>query len=42
MISGQQYCRLELLEHGDNGVKNASPVMQDNMYVLFSFTYVTV
>ena len=42
MISGSQYCRLELLEHDFNGVRNASVVMVDNMQVLFSFTYVTV
>ena len=42
MIPGSQYCRLELLEHSYNGTRNASVVMQDDMYVVFSFTYVTV
>tara|TARA_R100000458_G_C8277237_1_gene252727 strand:- start:3013 stop:4068 length:1056 start_codon:yes stop_codon:yes gene_type:complete len=42
MIPGSQYCRLELLEHSYNGTRNASVIMQDNMYVIFSFTYVTV
>ena len=42
MIPGSQYCRLELLEHSYNGVRNASVIMQDDMYVVFSFTYVTV
>ena len=42
MISGSQYCRIELVEQSYNGTRNASPVMQDNMHVIFSFTYVTV
>ena len=42
MIPGSQYCRLELLEHSYNGSRNASVIMQDNMYVIFTFTYVTV
>jgi hypothetical protein len=42
LIPGSQYCRLELIEHTYNGTRNASVVMQDNMYVVFSFTYVTV
>ena len=42
MLSGLQYARIELVEQSYNGTRNASVVMQDNMYVLFSFTYQTV
>ena len=42
MLSGQQYARIELVEQSYNGTRNASVVMQDEMQVLFTFTYVTV
>ena len=42
MISGQQYCRIEIIEQSYNGTRNASIVMQDNMNVQFTFTFVTV
>jgi len=39
MLSGQTYARLEIIQLGYNGTRNASNVMQDNMYVIFQFTY---
>ena len=39
MINGAAYCRIEIIEQGYAGTRNASPVMTDNMYVIFSFTY---
>ena len=39
MINGAAYCRIEIIEQGYVGTRNASPVMTDNMYVIFSFTY---
>jgi len=41
MLSGLQYARIELIEQDYAGTRNASPVMQDEMQVLFTFTYVT-
>ena len=39
MINGAAYCRIEIIEQGYAGTRNASPVMTDNMNVGFSFTY---
>jgi len=39
MINGAAYCRIEVIEQSHVGTRNASPVMTDNMYVIFSFTY---
>ena len=39
MLNGQTYARVELIQLGYNGTRNASVVMQDNMYIIFSFTY---
>ena len=39
MINGAAYCRIEVVEQGYAGTRNASPVMTDNMNVIFSFTY---
>ena len=39
MLSGLQYCRIEIIEQSYNGTRNASPVMQDDMLCYFSFTY---
>ena len=39
MINGAAYCRIEIIEQGYAGTRNASPVMTDNMNVIFSFTY---
>ena len=39
MINGAAYCRIEIVEQSHAGTRNASPVMTDNMNVIFSFTY---
>ena len=39
MIANNQYCRIEAIELSYNGTRNASPVIQNNMRVMFSFTY---
>jgi hypothetical protein len=41
MLEAQQYCRVELMQQSYNGTRNGSVVMQDNMMVMFTFTYVT-
>jgi len=42
MLSGYQYCRLELMQQSYNGTRNGSVIMQDNMQVVFTFSYITV
>ena len=39
MLNGANYCRLEIIEQGYAGTRNASPVMTDNMNVIFAFTF---
>ena len=39
MIANNQYARIEIIELSYNGTRNASPAIQDNMRVMFSFTY---
>ena len=39
MIANNQYARIEVIELSYNGTRNASPVIQNNMRVMFSFTY---
>ena len=39
MIANNQYARIEVIELSYNGTRNASPVIQNDMLVVFSFTY---
>ena len=39
MIANNQYARIEAIELSYNGTRNASPVIQNDMRVMFSFTY---
>ena len=39
MLVNQQFARIEALQPGHNGTRNASLTMQDNTHYGFSFTY---